>query len=86
MFAPELTFLINGKITRFHDAYHYFDSCVFRYVTYEEFPRNEDLYPGNTTEHYPDYIVGWFLVVNPLTSKRIANSAQVCCVQIISQE
>ena len=48
-----------------------------RYVSYEEYPRNESAYPGNSTEHYPDYIVGWMLVVTPGTSANIVQAAKV---------
>lgn len=48
-----------------------------RYVSYEEYPRDEQKFPGNTEEVYPDYIIGWFLVVNPGTSKRIVEASKV---------
>ena len=48
-----------------------------RYVSYEEYPRDEERFPGNTEEVYPDYIIGWFLVVNPGTSKRIVEASKV---------
>ena len=54
-----------------------YTSCVSRHVSYEEFPRNESVFPGNSTEHYPDYIVGWLLVLNPGTSARIVEAAKV---------
>ena len=44
---------------------------VYCLVSYEEFPRDEVKFPGNTTEYYPDYIVGWLLITNPGTSARI---------------
>ena len=59
------------------DGWVNFDQIFPRYVSYEEFPRDESLFPGNTTEHYPDYIVGWFLVVNTGTSARIVEAAKV---------
>ena len=34
-------------------------------------PRDEEKFPGNSTEYYPDYIVGWLLITNPPTSARI---------------
>ena len=40
-------------------------------VSYEELPRDEVKFPGNSTEYYPDYIVGWLLITNPGTSARI---------------
>lgn len=40
-------------------------------VSYEELPRDEVKFPGNSTEYYPDYIVGWLLITNPDTSARI---------------
>ena len=52
-------------------------ATITRYVSYAEFPRNESAYPGNNTEHYPDYIVGWMLVTTPGTSARIVEAAQV---------
>ena len=33
-------------------------------------------FPGNSTEHFPVYIVGWFLVTNPETSRRIVTASR----------
>ena len=40
-------------------------------MSYDEYPRDELRFPGNSTEYYPDYIVGWLLITNPGTSARI---------------
>ena len=40
-------------------------------------PRDEVKFPGNTTEYYPDYIVGWLLITNPVTSARIVQVSVV---------
>ena len=40
-------------------------------MSYDEYPRDQAKFPGNTTEYYPDYIVGWLLITNPPTSARI---------------
>ena len=46
------------------------------FVSYDEWPRDEVRFPGNSPEHFPCYIVGWFLITNPTTSGRIAQAAQ----------
>ena len=46
------------------------------FVSYDEWPRDEARFPGNSPEHFPCYIVGWFLITNPATSRRIAKAAQ----------
>ena len=45
-------------------------------VSYSEYPRDEEKFPGNITEYYPDYIVGWLLITNPGTSARLVQQAQ----------
>ena len=45
-------------------------------VSYSEYPRDEEKFPGNSTEYYPEYIVGWLLVTNPGTSARVVQQAQ----------
>ena len=62
-----------------------FSSFLYRFVSYEEYPRDEAKFPGNTMEFYPDYIIGWFLVVNPGTSKRIVEAAKVDSNNILVQ-
>ena len=50
---------------------------MLRYVSYEEYPRDEKKFPGDMEEVYPDYIIGWFLIVTPGTSRRIVEAAKV---------
>ena len=45
-------------------------------------PRDEVKFPGNTTEYYPDYIVGWLLITNPATSARIVQVSPLSLVQL----
>ena len=53
-----------------------------RYVSYKEYPRDEKKFPGDTKEVYPDYIIGWFLVVTPGTSKRIVEASKVRLLEL----
>ena len=46
------------------------------FVSYDEWPRDEAKFPGDSPEHFPCYIVGWFLITNPATSRRIAKASQ----------
>jgi hypothetical protein len=48
-----------------------------RYVSYAEYPRDEKKFPGKMEEVYPNYIIGWFLVVTPGTSRRIVEASKV---------
>ena len=46
-------------------------------MSYEEYPRDEKKFPGDMEEVYPDYIIGWFLIVTPGTSRRIVEASKV---------
>ena len=48
-------------------------------MSYDDYPRDEVRFPGNKTEMYPDYIVGWWMVTNPSTSRRLVEAAKVRC-------
>ena len=52
------------------------DSWNKWFVSYDEWPRDESKFPGQSKEFFPSYIVGWLLVVNPATSLRIVKATE----------
>ena len=74
MFAQRMMNWVNGKDSLLLNILPFQHN---RYVRYDEYPRDEKKFPGKTEEVYPDYIIGWFLVVNPGTSKRIVEASKV---------